>query len=273
MSRRPLRVGIVGCGLIGRKRAEALRPQDELVGCSDVVPDAAERLARRLRRAGLRRPGRAARARAPRGGRRDVARSACAAGRAGARRRCARARREAGRRSARRRSTQLEPRWPSARRVSSRSGFNHRFHPGIARAAAEVHSGRHGELMHLTGRYGHGGRPGYEREWRAQPERSGGGELIDQGMHLLDLVHWLAGPLPAALGAAAHTVLGHAGGGQRGADTRRRPTTAPRPGRCCTSAGPSGRTRSRSRSTAGPPSSRSTGSCARTARSACASTA
>ncbi len=75
-------------------------------------------------------------------------------------------------------------------------GFNHRFHPGIARAAEEVHSGRHGELMYLRARYGHGGRLGYDREWRAQPARSGGGELIDQGMHLLDLTHWIAGPLP-----------------------------------------------------------------------------
>jgi predicted dehydrogenase len=50
--------------------------------------------------------------------------------------------------------------------------------------------------MHVRARYGHGGRPGYEREWRADPQRSGGGELIDQGMHLLDLCHWLAGPLP-----------------------------------------------------------------------------
>ena len=50
--------------------------------------------------------------------------------------------------------------------------------------------------MHLRGRYGHGGRLGYDREWRAEPRRSGGGELIDQGMHLLDLTHWLAGPLP-----------------------------------------------------------------------------
>ena len=50
--------------------------------------------------------------------------------------------------------------------------------------------------MYLRARYGHGGRPGYDREWRADPARSGGGELIDQGMHLLDLSHWLAGPLP-----------------------------------------------------------------------------
>ena len=75
-------------------------------------------------------------------------------------------------------------------------GFNHRFHPAISELAAEVHSGRHGELMHLRARYGHGGRVGYDREWRAQPARSGGGELIDQGMHLLDLTHWIAGPLP-----------------------------------------------------------------------------
>jgi predicted dehydrogenase len=75
-------------------------------------------------------------------------------------------------------------------------GFNHRFHPAIAQLAAEVHSGAHGELMHLRARYGHGGRIGYEREWRADPRRSGGGELVDQGMHLIDLSHWLAGPLP-----------------------------------------------------------------------------
>src|SRR5581483_31302 len=67
---------------------------------------------------------------------------------------------------------------------------------GLARAAAEVQSGAHGDLLHIRGRYGHGGRLGYDREWRTVPERSGGGELIDQGMHLLDLTQWIAGPLP-----------------------------------------------------------------------------
>jgi predicted dehydrogenase len=75
-------------------------------------------------------------------------------------------------------------------------GFNHRFHPALWDLASQVHSGDHGPLMHLRARYGHGGRLGYDREWRAQPQRSGGGELIDQGMHLVDLSHWLAGPLP-----------------------------------------------------------------------------
>jgi len=50
--------------------------------------------------------------------------------------------------------------------------------------------------MFLRARYGHGGRLGYETEWRADPAVAGGGELLDQGAHLLDLSHWLLGPLP-----------------------------------------------------------------------------
>jgi predicted dehydrogenase len=48
-------------------------------------------------------------------------------------------------------------------------------------------SGELGPIMFLRGRYGHGGRIGYEKEWRANPTISGGGELIDQGVHLIDL--------------------------------------------------------------------------------------
>jgi predicted dehydrogenase len=75
-------------------------------------------------------------------------------------------------------------------------GFNHRFHPGIRRAVAEARSGDHGSVMFARARYGHGGRPGYEHEWRADPRRSGGGEIVDQGMHLLDIFYWLFGALP-----------------------------------------------------------------------------
>lgn len=75
-------------------------------------------------------------------------------------------------------------------------GFNHRFHPGIARAVQEARSGNYGDVLFMRARYGHGGRLGYEREWRADPARSGGGELVDQGMHLLDLSYWLLGELP-----------------------------------------------------------------------------
>ena len=49
--------------------------------------------------------------------------------------------------------------------------------------------------MYLRARYGHGGRPGYEKEWRAKPSISGGGELIDQGSHLIDLSRFFLGEI------------------------------------------------------------------------------
>ena len=69
-----------------------------------------------------------------------------------------------------------------------RIGYNHRFHPALLKAREIANSGVLGPLyVHVRGRYGHGGRKGYDREWRADPKLSGGGELIDQGVHLIDL--------------------------------------------------------------------------------------
>ena len=73
------------------------------------------------------------------------------------------------------------------------AGYNHRFHPAIQALHQVVDSGQLGGLLNLRGRYGHGGRPGYEREWRADANISGGGELLDQGAHLIDLSLWLLG--------------------------------------------------------------------------------
>jgi predicted dehydrogenase len=57
--------------------------------------------------------------------------------------------------------------------------------------------------MFLRGRYGHGGRIGYDREWRANPALSGGGELIDQGVHVIDLARWFLGDFSHIEGIAA----------------------------------------------------------------------
>jgi predicted dehydrogenase len=72
-------------------------------------------------------------------------------------------------------------------------GYNHRFHPAILKAREIVDRGELGPLMFVRGRYGHGGRPGYEREWRFERAISGGGELVDQGSHLVDLAQWFLG--------------------------------------------------------------------------------
>ena len=82
--------------------------------------------------------------------------------------------------------------------VQVRVGYNHRFHPGLLRLRELVTSGSYGPLLFVRARYGHGGRLGYEREWRADRERSGGGQLIDQGSHLIDLVRSLFGDVDLA---------------------------------------------------------------------------
>jgi len=77
--------------------------------------------------------------------------------------------------------------------VCVRVGFNHRYHPAFQKAREIFESGVMGELMFVRARYGHGGRIGYDQEWRADPKLSGGGELIDQGIHLIDLAGWFLG--------------------------------------------------------------------------------
>lgn len=71
-----------------------------------------------------------------------------------------------------------------------KTGFNHRYHPAIAKAYQLVKTNVIGDIMFLRAMYGHGGRPGYENEWRGNKDMAGGGELTDQGVHLLDLICW-----------------------------------------------------------------------------------
>jgi predicted dehydrogenase len=84
-----------------------------------------------------------------------------------------------------------------------RVGYNHRYHPAVQKARKLIDAGAIGPLMFIRGRYGHGGRRGYESEWRADPAISGGGELIDQGVHLIDLSTWFLGEFSCVKGHAA----------------------------------------------------------------------
>lgn len=79
-------------------------------------------------------------------------------------------------------------------------GFTLRFQRGLARAHQLCEQGVLGPLFCIRAVYGHGGRPGYDLEWRADPELAGGGELLDQGVHLLDLARWFLGDLDQVFG-------------------------------------------------------------------------
>jgi len=77
-------------------------------------------------------------------------------------------------------------------------GFNHRYHPGVARSKSIVDSGRFGKVITLQGMYGKSGGKDFQKSWRNKFEISGGGILLDQGIHMLDLFNYFLGKFTSA---------------------------------------------------------------------------
>jgi predicted dehydrogenase len=196
-----MKVGIIGCGLIGRKRADSLGSSATLIACAD----------------------------------KDIERARGLAGKSGARvtsdwqsvvdandveivviatphdslaeitlGAIQRGKHVLVEKPAARSASELEPVVAEAERRNAlvRVGFNHRYHRAFRKAREIFDQGLLGELMFVRARYGHGGRVGYEKEWRADVKLSGGGELIDQGVHLIDLARWFLGDFTAIDGTA-----------------------------------------------------------------------
>ena len=198
-----LGVGIVGCGLIGQKRAKALGAGGKLVACADLDAERAKNLAygtgaqvyldwRELVAS------------------RSVdvviiatlhdslAEITLAAAQAG--------KHVLVEKPAARSAAELTPVIAAMKQhgIKVHVGFNHRYHRSLLKAKEIVDSGALGELMFVRSRYGHGARVGYEKEWRSNRALSGGGELIDQGPHLIDLSRWFLGDFVEVQGFA-HT--------------------------------------------------------------------
>jgi len=79
-------------------------------------------------------------------------------------------------------------------------GFNHRYHPGILEAKNFIESGKFGKILFLHGTYGKSGGVNYLESWRNQKDISGGGILLDQGIHMLDLFRFFCGDFNEARG-------------------------------------------------------------------------
>ena len=198
-----MRVGIVGCGLIGQKRARSLGAGDKVVAVADVNPQRAAALAAAHPGCTAEADWKALVARADvdavivstvndglapitlgavRGGKHVLVEKPAA-----------------------RNAEELRPVVEAARGagVVVKVGFNHRFHPAFLKARELCDAGALGPLLYVRARYGHGGRRGYDREWRADPAVAGGGELLDQGVHLIDLSRWFLGDFVAVHGHVA----------------------------------------------------------------------
>jgi predicted dehydrogenase len=196
-------VGIIGCGLIGKKRAGSLGVQGKLVACADIDLSRARSLAFPYDAVALDNWRDLL-------GRPDVdivivstlhdslAEITLAAINAG--------KHVLVEKPAARSAEELVPVVAAAKKsnIKVHVGFNHRYHRSLQKAKEIVDSGVLGDLMFIRARYGHGARVGYDKEWRADPKLSGGGELIDQGPHLIDLSRWFLGDFSEVQGFA-HT--------------------------------------------------------------------
>ena len=72
-------------------------------------------------------------------------------------------------------------------------GFNHRYHFGIMEAKKIVDERKYGDVLWLRGVYGKAEYSAYPTAWRTDPTLSGGGILLDQGIHMLDLFRHFCG--------------------------------------------------------------------------------
>jgi predicted dehydrogenase len=192
-------VAIIGCGLIGQKRAKALAGA-KLVACADVVLDRAKALAKDeafatddWREAITRDDVEIVVVAVTNNLLADITIGALEAGK-----------HVLVEKPAARTVEEIDRVIEAQKRSGAlvRVGFNHRYHPALILAKELKDSGALGEMMFVRGRYGHGGRIGYDREWRANPELAGGGELIDQGVHLIDLARLFLGDFTDVRGYA-----------------------------------------------------------------------
>lgn len=84
-------------------------------------------------------------------------------------------------------------------------GFNHRYHSSVIEAKALIDSGFLGEVVAARGVYGKAGNLDKE-EWRNDMELAGGGILLDQGIHMLDLLRYFMGDFQTIDGFVEHLV-------------------------------------------------------------------
>lgn len=189
-----MNIAIVGCGLIGGKRAKALPKDDALVAVADTNGQRAAALAAShpscktiatdWRAVVAREDVDAVVVATTNDQLAPVTLAAIEAGK-----------HVLVEKPAARSAAELAPLLPAAakHKVAVKVGFNHRCHPALLKARELADAGELGEMMFVRGRYGHGGRLGMEKEWRGNPTIAGGGEMLDQGVHLVDLARWFLG--------------------------------------------------------------------------------
>ncbi len=73
-------------------------------------------------------------------------------------------------------------------------GFNHRFHESVQEALKILRSGELGKVINMRGMYGKAKLITFNQpDWRTKRDIAGGGVLLDQGIHMVDLMRLFGG--------------------------------------------------------------------------------
>ena len=84
--------------------------------------------------------------------------------------------------------------------VKIKTGFNHRYYPAVEVAKRALESGDIGELMFVRSYIGHTGGDEFLGKWMTKADVAGGGTLLDNGIHILDLTRYFLGEVAEAEG-------------------------------------------------------------------------
>lgn len=90
-------------------------------------------------------------------------------------------------------------------------GFNHRVHPSVIKMKQVIDSKKLGNILWMRGRYGKEVDDSYANSWRCNKALNGGGILIDQGIHMVDLMSHLSGGFDGANAVLSSGYLNIAG--------------------------------------------------------------
>ncbi|HSM16362.1 MAG TPA: Gfo/Idh/MocA family oxidoreductase [Gemmatimonadales bacterium] len=201
-----IRFGVIGAGIIGTLRAQSIRdnPETALIAVADPKPEHAERAARGTQakvcqdyRQLLDTPVDAVIVSSPLP---DHAEQVTAALSAGKHVLC---------------EKPLGNSTASCRRMLTAAagtgahlavGFNHRYYPCIKFLKRVIDEGRIGILDHLRIFGGHDGLANFRADWQYRAPDSGGGAMMDVGIHMTDLARYLLGDITEVYGIASNNI-------------------------------------------------------------------
>lgn len=72
-------------------------------------------------------------------------------------------------------------------------GFNHRYHDSVKEAKRIIDSAEYGKVINFRGIYGKSSIIPFSGGWRSERKLAGGGILLDQGIHMLDMIRHFSG--------------------------------------------------------------------------------